>query len=231
MGSEFMAVHPSLLQQFALMRLFSADALASLAAHSSTHAFAKREMVLSKEKSSPSLMFLLEGRLQAIDFTLDGREVGLHFIEEGQYFGEISVLDGLPSPEVVIANKKSQVVMVPAREVRGLIFANPPAIEAITSGLTERIRSQASLRQILGIISPLQRICALLQNLSKDGKAQEVIANAPTHQEIAIMVNLTRETVTRAFQVLQSQGVLARDGDNLKVDTKKLKQLAEKSGD
>ena len=226
-----MAVHPSLLQQFALMRLFSADALASLAAHSSTHAFAKREMVLSKEKSSPCLMFLLEGRLQAISFTLDGREVGLHYIEERQYFGEISVLDGLPSPEVVIANKKSQVVMVPAREVRGLIFANPPAIEAITSGLTERIRSQASLRQILGIISPLQRICALLQNLSKDGKAQEVIANAPTHQEIAIMVNLTRETVTRAFQVLQSQGVLARDGDNLKVDTKKLKQLAEKSGD
>ena len=231
MGSEFMAVHPSLLQQFALMRLFSADDLASLAAHSSTHAFAKREMVLSKEKSSPSLMFLLDGRLQAIDFTLDGREVGLHFIEEGQYFGEISVIDGLPSPEVIIANKKSQVVMVPAREVRGLIFANPPAIEAMTAGLTERIRSQASLRQILGIISPLQRICALLQNLSKDGKNPEVIANAPTHQEIAIMVNLTRETVTRAFQVLQSQGALARDGDDLKVDTGKLKQFAEKSAD
>jgi CRP-like cAMP-binding protein len=176
-------------------------------------------------------MFLLEGRLQAIDFTLDGREVGLHFIEEGQYFGEISVLDGLPSPEVVIANKKSQVVMVPAREVRGLIFSSPPAVEAITSGLTERIRAQAHQRQILGIISPLQRICALLQNLSKDGKNPEVIANAPTHQEIAIMVNLTRETVTRAFQVLQSQGALARDGDDLKVDTGKLKQLAEKSAD
>ena len=36
-----MAVHPSLLQQFALMRLFPADALAQLAAHSSTLAFAK----------------------------------------------------------------------------------------------------------------------------------------------------------------------------------------------
>ena len=226
-----MAIHPSLLQQFALMRLFPADALASLATHSSTHAFSKREVVLAKDKPSSSLMFLLEGRLQAIDFTMDGREVGLHFIDEGQYFGEISVLDGLPSPEVVIANKKSQVVMVPSHEVRGLIFANPPAIEAITSGLTERIRAQAHQRQILGIISPLQRICALLQNLSKDGKNPEVIANAPTHQEIAIMVNLTRETVTRAFQVLQSQGALARDGDDLKVDTGKLKQLAEKSAD
>jgi CRP-like cAMP-binding protein len=226
-----MAIHPSLLQQFALMRLFPADALASLATHSSTHAFSKREVVLAKDKPSSSLMFLLEGRLQAIDFTMDGREVGLHFIEEGQYFGEISVLDGLRSPEVVIANKKSQVVMVPARVVRGLIFSNPPAIEAITSGLTERIRAQAHQRQILGIISPLQRICALLQNLSKDGKNPEVIANAPTHQEIAIMVNLTRETVTRAFQVLQSQGALARDGDDLKLDTGKLKQLAEKSAD
>ena len=213
------------------MRLFPTDALASLAAHSSAHAFLKREVVLSKENSSPSLMFLLEGRLQAIDFTLDGREVGLHFIEEGQYFGEISVLDGLPSPEVVIANKKSQVIMVPAREIRSHIFANPLAIEAITSGLTQRIRDQANQRQILGIISPLQRICALLQNLSKDGKNPEVIANAPTHQEIAIMVNLTRETVTRAFQVLQSQGALARDGDDLKVNTGKLKQLAEKSAD
>ena len=226
-----MAVPPSLLQQFALMRLFPADALAQLASHSSTHAFAKREVVLAKENPSPSLMFLLEGRLQAIDFTLDGREVGLHFIEEGQYFGEISVLDGLPSPEVVIANKKSQVVMVPAREIRSHIFASPQAIEAITSGLTKRIRDQSNQRQILGIISPLQRICALLQNLSKDGKNPELIANAPTHQEIAIMVNLTRETVTRAFQVLQSQGALARDGDDLKVDTGKLKQLAEKSAD
>ena len=226
-----MAIHPSLLLQFTLMRLFPTDALASLAAHSSAHAFLKREVVLSKENPSPSLMFLLEGRLQAIDFTLDGREVGLHFIEEGQYFGEISVLDGLPSPEVVIANKKSQVIMVPAREVRLHIFANPSAIEAITSGLTQRIRDQANQRQILGIISPLQRICALLQNLSKDGKNPEVIANAPTHQENAIMVNLTRETVTRAFQVLQSQGALARDGDDLKVNAIKLKHLAEKSSD
>ena len=226
-----MAVHPSLLQQFALMRLFNADALTQLAMQSSTHAFAKREVVLTKETPSSSLMFLLEGRLQAIDFTLDGREVGLHFIEEGQYFGEISVLDGQTSPEVIIANKKSQVVKVPAREVRSLIFSNPPAIEVITSGLTERIRAQAHQRQILGIVSPLQRICALLQNLSKGGQNPEVIANAPTHQEIAIMVNLTRETVTRAFQVLQSQGALARDGDDLKVDTGKLKILAEKSAD
>jgi len=58
-----------------------------------------------------------------------------------------------------------------------------------------------------------------------------LIENAPTHQEIAIMINLTRETVTRTFQVLQSQGALTRDGDHLKVDPAKLRQLVEKSTD
>jgi CRP-like cAMP-binding protein len=226
-----MALHPSLLQQFSLLRLLPAEALVALAIRSSSHAFAKREVVLPKETPSQYLMFLLEGRLQAIDFTLDGREVGLHFIEEGTYFGEISVLDGLPPPEIIIANKKSQVIMVPAREVRGYIFATPPAIEAVTDGLAKRIRAQSSQRQILGIINPLQRICALLQKLTEEGRSKGIIEDAPTHQEIAIMVNLTRETVTRAFQVLQSQGALARDGDHLKVDTAKLKQLAEKSAD
>ena len=226
-----MALHPSLLQQFSLLRLLPTEALTALANRSSTHTFAKREVVLPKEAASQYLMFLLGGRLQAIDFTLDGREVGLHFIEEGQYFGEISVLDGLPPPEIVIANKKSQVIMVPAREARSYLFASPPAIEAITSGLAKRIRAQSSQRQILGIINPLQRICALLQKLVDEGRKPGFIEDAPTHQEIAIMVNLTRETVTRAFQVLQSQGALARDGDHIKVDAAKLKQLAEKSSD
>ncbi|MDE2344165.1 MAG: winged helix-turn-helix domain-containing protein, partial [Betaproteobacteria bacterium] len=54
------------------------------------------------------------------------------------------------------------------------------------------------------------------------------IIRAPTHQELAIMVNLTRETVTRTFQVLQAQGVLSRQGDDLVVDRAKLDQLAAK---
>jgi len=116
--ARLMAINTSVLQQFALLRLFPADALGTLAAHSTMRAFAKREVVLGKESPPQHLMFLLEGRLQAVDFTLDGREVGLHFIQEGEYFGEVPLLDGLASPDIVIANKKSQVVMVPGAMVR-----------------------------------------------------------------------------------------------------------------
>jgi DNA-binding transcriptional regulator YhcF (GntR family) len=43
------------------------------------------------------------------------------------------------------------------------------------------------------------------------------IPQVPTHQELAIMINASRETVTRAFQVLFTHGVLLREGDELRV--------------
>ena len=153
-----MAIHTSLLQQFSLLRHLPAGTLEQLAESSSLRSFARREVVLDKDSPVESLFFLLEGRLQATDFTLDGKEVVLYFVEEGHYFGEIAMLDGLPYPEIMIANKKSQVVQVPNRLIRGLILGQPQMTEAVTLGLARRVREQSEQRQILSINNPLQRV-------------------------------------------------------------------------
>jgi len=70
-----------------------------------------------------------------------------------------------------------------------------------------------------------------LQSLAQPHAQLLQIVNVPTHQELAIMVNLTRETVTRAFQVLQARGVLLRDGDNLIIDSTKLQVPGERLPD
>ena len=44
---------------------------------------------------------------------------------------------------------------------------------------------------------------------------QVVIVMPPTHQEIAIMINASRETVTRAFQTLGLHDVIQRNGNTL----------------
>jgi CRP-like cAMP-binding protein len=58
-----------------------------------------------------------------------------------------------------------------------------------------------------------------------------VIKAPPTHQEIAIMLNLSRETVTRVFQSLQGSEVVQRDGSSrlLVPKLQLLKALAEGS--
>ena len=213
-----MAIHPSLLLQFSLLRHLPASALPEVAASSTLKTFAKREVVLDKDVASGHLYFLLEGQLQATGFTLDGREVGLYAVAEGEYFGEIAMLDGLPQPEIMLANKKSQVVVVPNSVIRGLVLSQPLMTEAVTVGLARRIRQQSEQRQILSINNPLQRVCAQILSVLKASRGSALpqtspweFPDPPTHQELAIGVNLSRETVTRVFQILQSQSLVLRE--------------------
>lgn len=219
-----MVVHFSLLQQFDLLKKLPPELLQQLAAYCTLQSFARREIVLEKQSSSRGLFFLLEGKLQVTDFTVDGKEVCLYFIDPGQYFAEISMLDGLAQDEIVVAHKKSQVLMIPNANIKPIISQQPNVAATLMTALARRIRKQSQQRQVLSVNNPVQRVCAqilLLQDLPllnsptpSNTEAQRLV-DIPTHQELAMMTNLSRETVTRVFQVLLSNNVVTRDGQDL----------------
>ena len=99
--------------------------------------------------------------------------------------------------------------------------------------LARRLRQMTQQRSLLGMPNIAQRVCCqlwmLLTEAEKTRGTLSEIRNPPTHMEIAIMLNLSRETVTRVFQVLQTQGIVKRDGTaRLSVlDPAALKSLAE----
>jgi CRP/FNR family transcriptional regulator, cyclic AMP receptor protein len=214
-----MAVHSSLLSQFALLKGLPPELLQQFAGLASLHAFNKRELVLEKQSTPSHICFLLEGRLQSIDFTLDGKEVCLYFIEPGQYFAELGTIDSQEHDEAIVANKRSQVLMIPATAMRQAIAERPEISAQILTALAAKIRRLGRQRQILSISSPLQRICAQLlllahphhsYNTNSNASDVQILSDPPTHQELAMMTNLSRETVTRVFQVLLAQGIIVR---------------------
>lgn len=191
--------------------------LAHLALNAQQRWFSKREVVLQKDEPSNHLSFLLEGRLQGLDFTSDGREVGLYFINPGDYFGEVALIDNEKQPEFVTALARSHVVTLPKDIIRPVLFGVPKIAEALCRRLASRLRQDTAHRRILGLPNPLQRVCAQLELMWVAQGAQAIVANAPTHQELAIMINSSRETVTRVFQLLQGRSVVERDGNALLV--------------
>jgi len=207
------------LQTFGLLKGLPQEALAAAGERMHEGTFARRAVVLKQGQPSHALGFLIEGRLQAVDFTLDGREVGLYFVEPGDYFGELSIVDGEPNAEFIIAVARSRAAFLPRVVARRLMFESPTVAERITTRLARRLRSTASQRRILGLPSPFQRLCAqLLMLLEYRESDKPMIFAPPTHQEIAIMIDASRETVTRAFQMLQAQRILSRDGDLLRIE-------------
>jgi CRP/FNR family transcriptional regulator, cyclic AMP receptor protein len=214
-----MAVPALVMSQLPLLAGLPAVTQAHLAQHAAERVFAKREVVIQKGSEGGSLCFLLEGRLQGVDFTVDGREVGLYFINPGDYFGDIAVIDGQPHPVYVTAVSRSRVVFIPRDLIRPILFAHARLAEVLCTNLALRLRQISGQRRILGLPNPIQRVCAQLELLlvsTKEGGTW--VRNAPTHQELAIMINASRETVTRVFQLLQSRGVVERSGNDLRVD-------------
>lgn len=213
-----MPVSLQLLTQFTLLKSLSREALEPLSAQMTLKSFARRAMVMSKDSPTQELGFLVDGRLQGVDFTVDGRSVGLYFVDPGDYFGELSVVDGDAASEFVVAAAKSTVAFLEARSARELITMNPELARAVMSRLAQRVRSVMAQRMLLSLSNPFQRLCVQLLQLSQTGElapGQVTVDPVPTHQELAIMLNASRETVTRAFQVMFANNILVREGNTL----------------
>jgi CRP/FNR family cyclic AMP-dependent transcriptional regulator len=208
-----------ILQRLRLFDRLPLEKVAEYANQMSERRVERRQVVIKRGESDAGLGFLIEGRLQTVNFTLDGREVGLEFIGDGDFFGELSVIDGQPAPEYIIAVAPSRLTFLDRDRARELMFSTPQAAEAVATRLADRMRRTASHRAVLALPSSFQRVCAQLVLLAqKVGDGRMVIITPPTHQEIAIMVNTSRETVTRTLQFLQGMKVVARAGNELVVE-------------
>lgn len=228
-----MPVSLQLLSQFPLLQPLQREALEPLSAQMTLRQFARRAMVMSKDSPTPELGFLVDGRLQGVDFTVDGRSVGLYFVDPNDYFGELSVVDGHAPSEHVVAAAKSTVAFLEAQKARNLIMNHPELARTVMTRLAQRVRSVMAQRTLLSLPTPFQRLCALLLQLPfQQTGGIRVVEQAPTHQELAIMINASRETVTRAFQVLFLHHVLVREGNSLQlVNLPLLKDIAEGRAD
>ncbi len=98
-----MAILIPILQGLRLFDQLPIERLAQVSQRMNERRVERREVVIKRGEVGTGLGFLIEGRLQAVNFTLDGKEVGTDFIENGDFFGELSVIDGRPAPEYVIA--------------------------------------------------------------------------------------------------------------------------------
>jgi CRP/FNR family transcriptional regulator, cyclic AMP receptor protein len=224
-----MVVTPELLSFFPLLRSLAPTTLAQLAQQAVAHKHARRAVVLDAGIRGDHVCFLFEGRLQGVDFTVDGREVGLYFVEPGDFCGEVCLFDDGPQPEYVIVLSPA----VPLAALRTVMLDNPLMVNTLGERLARRLRQMTYQRSLLGMPSIPQRVCCqlwlLVPTADRERLQASEIRNPPTHMEIAIMLNLSRETVTRVFQTLQTREIVKRDGSARLVlsNLSALKALAE----
>lgn len=176
----------------------------------------KRDVVLQKGGSGDGLLFLLSGQLQVIDVTEDGRAIGLRMLVPGDFFGEIAVINGSTRSASVVAMSEVLVGFLPAPAALHLFSHSPSVANQMLRHLAQKIQRDSEFRSLLSINNATRRIYTFLILLrQKNPDNPNVVENLPTHQDIANMINTSRETVTRALLALTQQGIVQKEANRL----------------
>lgn len=177
--------------------------------------YAKRDVVLHKGGSGDGLLFLLTGQLQVIDVTEDGRAVGLRMLAPGDFFGEIALINESTRSASVVAMTEVLVAFLPAPVALRLFSHSPSVAKQMLRHLAQKIQRDSEFRALLSINNTTRRIYTFLVLMQKKNPDGTVVENLPTHQDIANMINTSRETVTRALLTLVQQGIVQKEPHRL----------------
>lgn len=172
----------------------------------------RRDVVLQKGATGDNLLFLLSGQLQVVDVTEDGRAIGLRMLKEGDFFGEIALINNSTRSASVVALSNVLVAFIPAPIAMQLFSYSPTVANKMLRHLAEKIQRDSEFRALLSINNTSRRIYAFIElfKIVAPGNL-EVVENLPTHQDIAMMINTSRETVTRALLHLAQNGIIEKD--------------------
>ncbi|PHV07840.1 Crp/Fnr family transcriptional regulator [Janthinobacterium sp. BJB412] len=217
------------LRKIPLLANLSEDEMARVRADMRVRQYAKRDIVLQKGASGDSLLFLLSGQLQVVDVTEDGRAIGLRMLAPGDFFGEIAVINGSMRSASVVALSTVLVALLPRATALHLFSHSPSVANQMLRFLADKVQRDSEFRALLSIHNTAKRIYSFLDLLKekKEGD-EEVVENLPTHQDIANMINTSRETVTRTLLTLAQQGIIKKGTHRLVIlDPQGLQKLVQ----
>lgn len=217
------------LRQIPLLKDLNDEEMARVRADLRIRQYARRDVVLQKGGVGDSLLFLLSGQLQVIDITEDGRAIGLRLLSPGEFFGEIAVINGSVRSASVVALTPVLVALLPRNTALHLFSHSPSVAMQMLKFLAEKVQRDSQFRALLSIHNTAKRIYSFIDLIKeKEGDDTEVVKNMPTHQDIANMINTSRETVTRTLLALVQQGIIKKGTHRLIiVKPDALKQLAQ----
>lgn len=172
------------------------------------------ERLLFQGEPAAHIGFILSGRAKAVSFSDDGTETWLGRFEAGEFFGHIAFLTQSDVRFEVSAESDMRLRLIPIANIKSLLETAPELGEVFARDLAGRLDTMMSRLVEALTLSAKGRVCAELVRLSSPMGIMpnmSVIRPNPVFVDMALRINSTRETVSRAMSELQKQGIIKRE--------------------
>lgn len=166
--------------------------------------------------SVPYVFLLIEGRAQAVVYSAQGQLVLLDTYAAGDIFGEVDMVAATHSWDQVIAVTQVDAGRLRQQDFVMLLENHPSLAMTVLRQITSRLSRTARRMVERTTLSATGRIYAELLRQASEGDGR-TIRPIPTMSELALIVQSTRETVSRTINDLERRGYITRDREALMI--------------
>jgi CRP-like cAMP-binding protein len=174
----------------------------------------KDNLILIEEEVGSTMFVILDGRVKISRISDDGREVILSILSEGDFFGEMSLLDGHTRSANVTASEESELLVIRREEFLQLLRDYPQIAINLLKELAQRIRKSDEHIKSLSLQDATGRVASTLLRIAEDSgvfrRGQVEIMELPLQQDLANMAGTSRETISRVIKSLCEEGYLKK---------------------
>ena len=202
--------------------------LEALAKRCKNLSFNKGDIVFYSSTSSTDLYIVLSGRLKAVLLGDDGGEIVLSTFRAGDFFGELSLIDGKGRSATIVADEASSVAVLQRRAFFDFLLKDPKIAIELMIILAGRLRKADEMIESLAFLEVSERLLKTILEIArtegvpcKDGIRLERL----THRELAGRVGASREAVSKCMKGLISKGIIKEEEGSFIFITKGIEDL------
>ena len=224
-------IDPEELRRIPLFGAFTPGQILDLSHMLRRRKFARDDVIFHQGDDGESFYIIESGTVRITQLSEDGRELTLIVLRKGDFFGDMSLLDGEPRSAAAITAEETEVLTLFRDDFMNFIIRYPPASLEILRVLSLRLRRMDEvLAEAIFQTATVRLARRLMELMTIYGEEIEdgILLNVSiTQSRLAEMVGATRVTVNKELAHMESDGVLKRVKRKIIiVDDDQLRRLA-----
>jgi len=199
-------VSPLLIRNVPLFSLLPDDQLLLLTQLLLRKPYPKDSTVIAAGDPTDALYVVISGRLKVMMSDNEGREVILAILNQGDFFGEMGLIDQAPRSATVITIEPCELLTITRTDFTKCLQKNFDFTMNVMRGLVKRLREADRKIGSLALMDVCGRVARLLMEMAETVDGQKVVTRKLPKQQIAKMIGASREMVSRVMKEMETSG-------------------------
>jgi len=158
------------------------------------------------------MFFIIEGRVKVFKIASNGKIQILRIFQSNESFAEVPMFQGKTYPASAQTVEKVELLTIARQDLLEVIKQEPNIALKMISTLSLRLKDLVNLVNTVTLQSSQVRLVNYLLDMSeKNNGSQKFKLNFPK-TDLANLLNMTRENLSRTFSELTHQGLIQTEG-------------------